>query len=523
MSSGDSSSDELEVAPPQKPVKARLSFLGSGGDPIELDDSDSDDNELPLAQRLQASSQPAAAGLPAAAAAKQSTAKKPSLNALELASSSDDDSIPEMPVFQRIPRETYDRRATTKSTTQKKAAPSKRQPTSSRKAPPSSQESNVSTSKTTSKQQAKQAAAEERQRQKLERERAAEIRRQDMDNRKRVAEAKKVAKEAEKIERKRALEQAQQANGKHAKDEICVLMETALYEQIELPLVDEIEHHGYKVQSFPAFLDCRAVQWIRRDYIKGGGVEALKQLGLRNKSGYTHCPVLAIVMDQPEDFIGKLERDFEDDDDFQRLEVFLNGLVESWRQAWGYTTERPRIFLLLYQVEARLTALWKDWQQQRRRTKPPTKEELHDAVTWMLIQFQVECVFCPDPQVLSHELSKMTRMLAEEPYKKATTDLDCVEKKKRTCDDNAPPYEQAKDCWLRQLQVLPSVSIAKARSLTSHYPTARSLWLAYQDEELTEDEKKELVADLMGKQRQVKLSANLYRILTSDNPDEVIG
>jgi hypothetical protein len=303
-------------------------------------------------------------------------------------------------------------------------------------------------------------------------------------------------------------------------------MEPKLSTHEVLGVKHDLEEVGYACQEHPAALGRLTVQWIRKDSLQGGAADAVQQMHAGNGDGYEHVPVLGIVFDVPHDFIQLLLRsDHDEDDDYPDLRTWIRSLEAGWRAAWNYRQDRrPRIILFLYQVLGALDRLWVNYQRNRRSDEqpPPTAEELHDAITWMLIEFQVECVHCDSPEDFSKHLVKMTRMLAEEPYQRQVTELECIKKLKAECSDMDPPDERATDCWLRQLQQVPRLSRNMASSLVQHYPTAMSLWLAYQDESLSEDEKRVLCADLFSDRRQVKLSDWLYRVMTSDNPDELL-
>jgi hypothetical protein len=59
--------------------------------------------------------------------------------------------------------------------------------------------------------------------------------------------------------------------------------------------------------------------------------------------------------------------------------------------------------------------------------------------------------------------------------------------------------------------------------LAHYFPTARSLWDAYQDQSRTEDEKRLLIAPLFKEGRQhPKLADMVYRLMTSANPNEFV-
>jgi DNA integrity scanning protein DisA with diadenylate cyclase activity len=144
---------------------------------------------------------------------------------------------------------------------------------------------------------------------------------------------------------------------------------------------------------------------------------------------------------------------------------------------------------------------------------------LQDALQWLLIQFQVECVHCPDIESIQANVHKLTRGLCEAPYANQVTELECIKKIKQnpTADD---PMNRARDAWLRQLQQIPRLSEAMAVNVVREYPTMQSLWQAYQEGD--EAQNVALLADILrGTQRQAKLSEALYRFMTSTNPKEM--
>ena len=142
----------------------------------------------------------------------------------------------------------------------------------------------------------------------------------------------------------------------------------------------------------------------------------------------------------------------------------------------------------------------------------------------MLIQFQVESIHCTTPEDVGHEIFKLTRFLAETPYAKQATDLQTIAKLPAHVSDMAPTFDRARDTWIRQLQQIPRLSADMATNISRHYPTAMSLWKAYQDESMSTQEKQLLLADLFGtRSSQAKLSLFVYQAMTSDNPDEILS
>jgi hypothetical protein len=378
------------------------------------------------------------------------------------------------------------------------------------------------------KLQEKREKEERRQHERLEKQVTKQKEKEDRALKKKHEQmSKQAAKLAEKDTKKRRRDEAGQATGKFASQEIAVLMQRELCQHATWNLLDEVKEAGYSVTEYPSLLGCNAVQWIRKDFLEGGAADALQMLHARNHDGYQHLPVLAIVFDVPHDFIQLLEREeHEEEDDYPQLQEWLLGIQAGWKAAWSAPDgKRPRIILLLHKVMEALDRLWVNHRKRARKDDrpPPTAEELQDAITWILIQFQVECIHCHSSEDVSHNLNKMTRLLSEEPYILQVTELECI-KKIKACSDLEPPFERSKDCWLRQLQQVPRISLTKARNLTRHYPTSRSLWDVYQDEDLTEDEKRVFLSTLFDEKGtcQAKLSDWVYRVMTSKDPNEIL-
>ena len=324
-------------------------------------------------------------------------------------------------------------------------------------------------------------------------------------------------------------EQARQHNGTFCKQEIAILMERKLHRNADLNLPGTLQQEGYRVEKYDSLLNCNAIQWIRQDHLKGGADGAVQNLREGQVNGYIHLPYLAIVFEDSTDFIRLMDReDREEDDDYPKLGTWLRSIEAGWTAAWKYAQgQRPTIFLFLLDVDRSLNKLWTQYNRKSRSERasvqaPPSDNEFHDAIAWMLIQFQVDCIKCSDANALANEICKMTRMLSEEPYQKVFTDLDCVPKFKRSRTESDPIFDQAKDIWHRQLQVIPQMSCVKARNLTKYYPTAHSLWQAYQNPNLNEAQKQVLIADLLSESRQVKLSSFIFQIMTSTDPNQML-
>lgn len=344
--------------------------------------------------------------------------------------------------------------------------------------------------------------------------------------RQRKREEKKAADLERKESNKRRRDTAAQTKGKHAVEEIAVLMDPDLANHEVLPLYDSLGEKGYHVCSHPTLLGYKAIQFVRRDYLRGGAVEAVKRMHAGETAEYERFDDLVVVFDLAHDFLDLLSRsEDQEEDDYPKLERWLERLIAGWRTAWKVSDSsiQPRVLLMLFNVQGALDKLWISYRKHVGSRAPPTAEELHDAITWLLVQFQCECIDCKDIEDLNNHVRKMTRMLSEKRYQKQVSEFECVKKIKAFCDDLDPDSERATDCWQRQLQQIPTVSLRVASSLVQYYPTARTLWEAYQNDALTVDQKRMLVSSCCGTGRcQAKISNYIYQVMTSDNPNDLL-
>ncbi|CAB9520373.1 expressed unknown protein [Seminavis robusta] len=499
-SSDESSGMEYVAAAMTKQKKQRaaveLSCTGSHQQPLSIDDSD-------------ASS--AASILEVAPPKKKEAAAKsklPKSRLLESDSSddSDDSLLKAVPIFQ-----TTKKKNTTTTTTAK--IPNKQ-----------------------SEQQRKLAEQERKKAEKLAQKQAEQARKKAEREQKKAD--KTAEKEAAKESRKRQRLEQQAARGNFATSEIVMLVDPPLLsskDAYDWTQHEEITTHNCAVHEYRSALvgnnnNCQAIQWIRKNHLQGGAASAWDELRKNNPNGYTHMDRLVLVFDDPKVFIDLLRRTKQDnaDDDYPKLRQWLLQLQHTWKAAWPQSTPRPRILLLLHQAERELDRQWVEY---RRKTKnstrrdaadqtPPDESDFRDAITWLLIQYQVECMCCDSLEEIWTTALKMTRALAKGVYKKIPmTELECVKRLKPSTGDNDQPLVTAKDVWLRQLQQVQGISENKARNLVRHYPTIQSLHQGYEES----DDPQELVAGcLHATQYQQKLSENVHRLLTSTNPEEIV-
>ncbi len=395
----------------------------------------------------------------------------------------------------------------------------------------------------------------ERERKKREREALKEKEKHDrMKKRKEAKNEKERKKREEKLAKKQQNEQHDQAMGKYSYEEIAVLLDENLHTYNSHGLVEALSSdflvHPYRSKiSASSSPNVSMLQFIRKEKLRGGAkhaVDCLESDRAKGKvksvsnDGYEHIHYLVAVF-MPDEIIPLLLRDYQDeDDDYPALESWLGTIRSWWQREWSSSSEPKIIFLLVGMPEA-LDKKWIEYRRSHRKSNRngsslPTVKELHDAMQWILVQFQVECILCPDDEFLQSTVHKMTRGLAEKPYINQVTELECIKKIKQGFIGSDDPLEKATDVWLRQLQQLPGVSETKAQHIVEHFPTIQSLWQAYQwehhqDEEVENNHGIDVVdrcsalleckfsAD--GK-RYGKLSDSLYRLLTSNDPNEMI-
>jgi hypothetical protein len=353
------------------------------------------------------------------------------------------------------------------------------------------------------------------------------------DKRQREREERDLQKNQQVVCKRLRNEQHAQAIGKYRHHEIAVLLDPILYMEDSCSIVQHMSN-DFVLHSFPSMLSLRsetaitdlaAIQFVRKDYLDGGAKEAISCLESNDREGYEHLHHLILVIES-DDFIPLLRRqDKDEDDDFPALEAWLVSIQSRWRQVWGLPkTAVPKILLLLRNLPDALDKKWID-HQRRHRDEPslPTQWELLDATQWLLVQFQVECTFCPTVDLIQMIVHKMTRALSDQPYVNQVTELECIKKIKQNAVSQSNPMQKARDVWLRQLQQIPGISETKAQNVVEVYPSCQSLWQAYQQEGGGGQNSTLLASTFSaGIRNEPKLSEAVYKVLTSNEPGEMI-
>jgi hypothetical protein len=385
--------------------------------------------------------------------------------------------------------------------------------------------------------------------------------------RKEAKEEKEHRKQEESMTKKQHQDYHHQTTGKYAHEEIAVLLDKDLYDDDPHGLVEKLKT-DFLVHSYSSSLGspAKAIQFVRKDKLMGGAKDAIANLEssnrIRNKKstattkkiggdsdcdgcddcGYEQIHYLVLIF-EPDDFIPLLSRHSQDEeDDYPALESYLDSIRSRWKQVWNIPLSsgvEPKIIFLLRDLPKALDKKWVEYRRHKGSNNErslPTVKELEDAMQWLLVQFQVECILCPSIELLQLTIHKMTRSLAEKRYTNQVTELECIKKIKQGCTASDNVLEKAKDVWIRQLQQLPGMSENRAQHAVTHYPTCQSLWQAYQrehhqqqqqgndnDNEANSSSSALLDDKLSGDNRLYsKLSDSVYRVMTSNDPNEMI-
>ena len=383
--------------------------------------------------------------------------------------------------------------------------------------------------------------------------------------RKEAKEEKEHRKQEESMAKKQHQDNHYQTTGKYAHEEIAVLLDTDLYDDDPHGLVEKLKI-DFLVYSYSISLGspAKAIQFVRKDKLLGGAKDAVENLEsinrIRNKKstattkkigvdndgdggdcGYEHIQYLVLIF-EPDDFIPLLRRNSQDEeDDYPALESYLDSIRSQWKHVWNIPSSssvEPKIIFLLRDLPKALDKKWVEYRRHKESNNErslPTVKELEDAMQWLLVQFQVECILCSSIELMQLTIHKMTRSLAEKRYTNQVTELECIKKIKQGCTALDNKLEKAKDVWIRQLQQLPGMSESRAQHAVFHYPTCQSLWQAYQREHYQQqhdnDNKNDadsscsaLLEDKFSgdNTRYKKLSDSVYRVMTSNDPNEMI-
>jgi hypothetical protein len=366
------------------------------------------------------------------------------------------------------------------------------------------------------RKKASREAATQRRKEAKEDERLAKQRQKQHDK-----DERNVAKERDKQANRDRKVAAQQSTGKFAQLEMALVVHANLKESLK-ETFEVLEETYPEVMESRGF-DMGAVQFIRKDYITGGAKAAAESFRRNDTDGYQLCDRLLIVFSDPDDFLKLMERS-DIEDDYPKLEEWLEETNASWKSKWN-RSENPKIVILLPGILQEVHRRWNAASRKERQFLM-TDADINDAVVWLHVTFRTECQPLTSLEEVLAFLLKMTRAISEEPYIQQVTELECVKKIKSQLLDaeSATQLERANDTWIRMLQQVPRMSVTRAEHLAQYYPTARSLWQAYQASAATDaGSQTNMVTHLLGDRQHKKLSEQLSKVMTSNNPNELLS
>lgn len=158
--------------------------------------------------------------------------------------------------------------------------------------------------------------------------------------------------------------------------------------------------------------------------------------------------------------------------------------------------------------------------------KRASQNGLSDALAWLLIAYDIDSRLLPQGTDKASDCFKefvgatLETLHYQEPL---PVEILSEFKKQNTGQATEWGMDSERDdfilhSWYLMLRCL--IGDIEARRLIKHYPCARLLLDAYDDPNLSVKEKEELVADILRPNtRQLKTSRNLYRMLTSEDPN----
>eukprot|EP00518_Triparma_eleuthera_P002875 CAMPEP_0182467010 /NCGR_PEP_ID=MMETSP1319-20130603/13079_1 /TAXON_ID=172717 /ORGANISM="Bolidomonas pacifica, Strain RCC208" /LENGTH=425 /DNA_ID=CAMNT_0024667059 /DNA_START=212 /DNA_END=1489 /DNA_ORIENTATION=- len=328
----------------------------------------------------------------------------------------------------------------------------------------------------------------------------------------REREAKaKAKKEAAEAKNKRKLD-IEQNSGRHANEELTVLMEGGLEKEVVGRLI--VEGLGSLDPQISAHITASPLH---------GLVTFRRRLWCLGKATDEDCPDNKVVPFRAVVTSG---------DRF--LDAMEAGEVEGWKDTSGGRT--------ILVVIGALRAITRRLERARALGSPPaagaptgsaitTEADFQGALAGLLINSDVEHVDCRNDAEASEFVVDLAVRLAKEPYLDDLNELSCMKKQKKSSGDGGsvagkggdPRLKIAKDTWLRMLETIPGMSIQNACEVFRHYPTMESLQRAY--DACSEEEGEALLEDKFGKRKKLTaLSEKVYRILTAGgNGQEVLG
>jgi hypothetical protein len=261
------------------------------------------------------------------------------------------------------------------------------------------------------------------------------------------------------------------------------------------------------------------IRWTRRDYALGGAAEA--------GDGVEELGHVCVLYHDPARFYELMTSYRPTHHDFPALS---QEVARIRRLTCSDVQPNPRICLLPYGVEAHINRHLRHRSQASEGQVSPRL--LDDVVTYLLVQEGVDCRILKTQADAAEHLESITRALANAPYRDELNEYVGVQRFKSTTHFGADHWRtlqgeekelvMLRDAWLHQLQAIPGVSEAKARSIVRHFPTPQSLLQMLNDETLSEQDRISLLQDKFSDagRNERSLACKVFKVFTSFDASE---
>ena len=373
---------------------------------------------------------------------------------------------------------------------------------------------------------------------------AKAISKKEMVKRKRSQEKElaRQQKELEKENKRLKRQETLRANGKFQFDEIVVNLENSLYKspigQSIVEIIQEEDKYGSKIANFKVLNTNDNKSNSTNKYVRNS-VEWTREIPGEECSGFVWTAVV-YSGDDFYDFIVDYKNKL-------RLHQTKNSLIYKlveglrlYQKPWinefqqkrdeslhfgvKYVKSKPRILLLVAEWSKSLSS-----KNKSNRGKSGVLITEHDLMTIsnkLYVEYDVEVQCFDSVDRVAKELKGITRYLATKPYNKDKNSLSFLKKARvpMTMDFYNDPKRELRRTWMRMLMQINGVSAKIALNISSKYPTFRTLYNEYHNNNLSINERKNLLANIISDNGRscYTLSSRIFTFMTEDDHKRVL-
>mmetsp|Transcript_4858 Transcript_4858/g.9775 ORF Transcript_4858/g.9775 Transcript_4858/m.9775 type:complete len:415 (+) Transcript_4858:239-1483(+) len=294
-----------------------------------------------------------------------------------------------------------------------------------------------------------------------------------------------------------------EANGHFKEKEICVVIENKFCDSgMGQTITSSLQAANTMYSPDPSSKIEGSMRWFRRPHSLGGASSVLTEEE-NVDSGF-----VAVVFEDPKRFLKLLKRTDLTKDDYPRLREWVVQVRENF-------SDVKRLFIVVVDVMGEIDTVWNNSPQRRNSGLPPSVDDLEEAIIWMLMEEQIECVPARSQAEACEYLMDMTKSLTKQPYEVEPSELQCMNKAKKDDKNDAKSY------FRRMLVQLPQVTAIKVDKLMEQYPTLTHLVNAYAECEDDESRAGLLQDKFGGGQVEGVLSERIWKFICSRNGDDM--